>query len=234
MKRQRAERQDQHSYLGGDLVIEGTDTKGEERKALTKAERNNLRKAANKTWKFTTRFICYIQFSLLLPPSLFYSFIICSTFSHKHINHKSLLLSHIQPYLLHPYSFTPLSPNSLPSSLSLSHSEKLGVEKIPILVIPCITNNNFLLNYPMKKTGRNSNHPCVPHCQSHFDLAVIVHQSFKMFSHLVYFRMSFVQCEADSWRSMAKLSSTTLSNRFLGAMLFKLSQTLALWQKMKV
>ena len=57
MKRHRAERQDQHSYLGGDLVIEGTDTKREEGKALTKAERNNLRKAANKTWKHTLRHV---------------------------------------------------------------------------------------------------------------------------------------------------------------------------------
>ena len=47
------ERQDKHSYLGGDVV--DSSTTGGERKALTKAERNNLRKAANKTWKFQDR-----------------------------------------------------------------------------------------------------------------------------------------------------------------------------------
>ena len=41
------ERHDKHSYLGGDIGGEG--------KALTKAERNNLRKAANKIWKLQDR-----------------------------------------------------------------------------------------------------------------------------------------------------------------------------------
>jgi len=54
MKRQR---EDPNSYLGGDIVasFEDPESDNEGKKKLTKAERNEARKAANKMWKTTDR-----------------------------------------------------------------------------------------------------------------------------------------------------------------------------------